>query len=42
MHFRNDRDVGTALGGFHRGAHPGEATADHDDVVLDHYLNAPY
>ena len=42
MHFRNDRDVGAALGGFHRGAHPGEAAADDDDVVLDHYFEPPH
>ena len=41
VHFRDDRDVGAALGGLDRGAHAGEAAADDDDVVLDHYLDAP-
>ena len=35
VHFRDDGDVGTALGGFHRGAHAGETAADDDDVVLN-------
>ena len=41
MHLGDDRDVGAALSGFDRRAHPGKAAADHDDVVLDHVLFAP-
>jgi hypothetical protein len=36
MHLRDDRHVGAALGGLNGRAHAGQATADNDDVVLDH------
>ena len=42
MHFRDDGDVGPTFSGFNRCPHAGKSTADHDDVVFDHYLDAPY
>ena len=34
MHLGDDRDVGPAFGRFDRRAHPGQAAADDDHVVL--------
>ncbi len=41
VHFRYDGNVGSALSGFDCGAHPGEATADDDNVVLYQVQRAP-
>jgi len=40
VHLGDDCDVGSAFGRLDRRAHPSQAAADDDDVVLDHLVRS--